>query len=231
MLNSIKHFSFDLWFTLIKSNPAFKKERALFFHRNFNSLKKSIEEVEAIIRQVDIMCNSINEKTGGNIDSEEMYLMVIYQMNNSHAIFESINMHSLYEEIDQLFFRYSPVVFDAHTISSLDRLKQDTNRTFNVLSNTAFIKGSSLRVLLDHLELSKYFNFQVYSDEAGISKPHSGIYNILLENIYATRKDISSNEILHVGDNPIADIHGAKSAGINAFQINTNNKIITHLFE
>ena len=73
-----KHYSFDLWLTLIKSNPNFKKERALFFHKNFNSKKKNIEEIEKIFRQVDIICNSINEKTGKNIDADEMYLYRFY---------------------------------------------------------------------------------------------------------------------------------------------------------
>jgi putative hydrolase of the HAD superfamily len=231
-MNHIKHFSFDLWFTLIKSNPAFKKERALYFHRTFNSINKSIEEVELVFRNVDLMCNAINEQTGKNISSEEMYLMVIYQLNNSPAPFGGIDIGSLYKEMEALIFKYNPTVFNPQTISCLERIKQNPDTTLNILSNTAFIKGSTLRTVIEYLQLSKYFDFQIYSDETGTSKPNAAIFNILFDNIYSVRKskDISLSEILHVGDNPIADIAGAESVGISAFQINSNDKLITNLF-
>ena len=231
-MDHIKHYSFDLWFTLIRSNPLFKKERANFFFNNFNSLNKTIEEVENVFRQVDLMCNAINEKTGGNIDAEEMYLMVIYNLNNSHIPFNNIDTGSLYHEMEQMILKNIPVIFNPQTPSTLHRIKQNTNTTINILSNTAFIKGSTLRLVMDKLDLAQYFDFQIYSDEVGASKPNTEIYNVLLKNIYNTRKEdnIGLNEIMHIGDNPIADIHGARLVGINAFQINTNDKLITHLF-
>jgi len=227
----IKHFSFDLWFTLIKSNPAFKKERALFFHTHFNSRKKSLEEVEHTFRSVDYMCNAINEKTGKNIDAEEMYLMVIYQLNDTLSI-EGIDMNSLHAEMVKLLFKYSPTIFDTHTKTSLDRLKQRPDITLNILSNTGFVKGSTLRIILDELQISSYFDFQIYSDEVGYSKPNSDMFLLLLEKIYSTRQNekINLTDIVHIGDNLIADIHGAENIGIKAFQINTNDKLITHIF-
>lgn len=231
-MNNIKHYSFDLWLTLIKSNPTFKIERTLLFYKNFNTLNKTLTEVESVFRNIDLMCNAINEKTGKNIDSEEMYLMVIFQINNTLAPFESIDTAKLYKEIEQLIFKYTPVIYDIETYECLDKMKQNPTVTLSTLSNTAFIKGSTLRIILDHLELSKYFDFQIYSDEEGISKPNKEIYNSLLTKIYAVSKtkNISLNEIMHVGDNPIADILGAKSIGIHAYQINSNDKLISNLF-
>jgi putative hydrolase of the HAD superfamily len=72
-----QHYSFDLWLTLIKSNPYFKIERTKIFHRDFNPAGKSIDDVARAFRQVDLMCNAVNERTGKNIDADEMYLMVI----------------------------------------------------------------------------------------------------------------------------------------------------------
>jgi putative hydrolase of the HAD superfamily len=226
-----KHFSFDLWYTLIKSNPTFKKERALYFHKKFNSKQKSLEEVEVVFRKVDLMCNAINEKTGKNIDSEEMYLMVIYELNDSYLELQDIDLVFLYKEMEQLFFTYSPVLFNAETHNTLSALKQRNEITLSLLSNTAFIKGCSLQKIVDNLNLTPYFNFQIYSDEVGVSKPNKAIYQIMLDNIYTLRKSntIQLTEIVHVGDNPIADIQGAQDFGINAFQINTNDKLITHI--
>lgn len=230
-MTDLKHFSFDLWLTLIKSNPDFKKERALYFFKNFNSKKKSIEEVENVFRLVDLMCNSINETTGKNIDSEEMYLMVIYQLNEQSSVFENIDLITLYDEMEKLFFYFTPVVYSPDTLECLDYISQKRNSTINVLSNTAFIKGKSLKKLLEYLDVSKFLSFQIYSDEVHLSKPNIEIFKLLIENARAfhTNSFLKLNEIIHVGDNPISDIAGANAIGINSFQINSNDRRIANL--
>jgi len=231
-MKSIKHFSFDLWFTLIKSNPSFKNERAIYFHKKYNSKNKTLLEVENIFRKVDLMCNSINEKTGGNIDAEEMYLMVIYELNNDIFRFEEIDLRKMYIEMEQLFFNYAPIIFEKNTVKYLEKIRQIPDTTMSILSNTAFIKGTTLRCLLSHLDLSQYFDFQLYSDELKISKPNPEIFRELINYINSFRKNISLelDEIIHIGDNAVADIKGAKSVGINTFLINTNKKSIENLF-
>jgi putative hydrolase of the HAD superfamily len=211
----------------------FKKERAVFFHKQYNSCHKSLEEVEAIFRQVDLMCNSINEKTGKNIDAEEMYLMVLYQLNGSLNNLDDINLNELYNEIEQIIFKYSPTVFNPQTHECLNRIYQTPDITMSLLSNTAFIKGCTLRKILDQLDLAKYFDFQIYSDEEGYSKPNRQIFQRFSEEVNLIRKDsaIGLHEIMHVGDNYMADILGAQAFGIQAFQINTNEKLINHLFD
>lgn len=229
----IKHYSFDLWLTIIKSNPIFKKERAIYFHKNYNYNNKSLEFVEKAFRNVDLMCNAINEKTGGNIDAEEMYLMVIHQINDSSIFFNDLNLSELYSKMELLFFKYSPILFDENTIVILEKLKQNSDNSLNILSNTAFIKGSTLKQLLNKLNISKYFDFQIYSDEAGFSKPNAKIFDLLIEKINAHRKNIelSKHQIMHVGDNEIADIKGAKIAGLETFLINSNNKNILNILD
>jgi len=226
-MQKIKHYSFDLWLTLIKSNPNFKKERCKFFYKNYNSLKKSLEEVENIFRVIDLKCNKINEITGKNIDSEEMYLMVMYYLNNDLNSFPSINANEINLEMEKLVSSYPPIIYNESTIKVLDSIKQNHNITLNILSNTGFIKGKTIKTILDSLNMSKYFNFQIYSDEVGFSKPSKEIFNELLSGIYNLRgESIKKNEIMHVGDNYLADVCGACSVGINSLQINSNNKTI-----
>lgn len=208
----------------------FKKERSKYFFKNFNSLNKSIEEVEIVFRNIDLKCNSINEITGKNIDSEEMYLMVIFYLNKSIKPFENIDLTSLYLEMEKLFFEYSPMLFNNETKNCLDKIKQNTKNTLNILSNTGFIKGKTLKKVLDNLEISQYFNFEIYSDEIGFSKPNLKIYNNLIFEVNKLRNNsISMNEIIHIGDNYNADILGAQKAGIKTFQINSNNNSIIDL--
>ncbi len=228
---SFKHYSFDLWLTLIRSNPAFKIERAKFFHRNFNSNNKTIEEVMAVFRKVDIMCNAINEKTGKNIDADEMYLMVISLLNDGETSFNNLDIEGIYTEMDSLLFNNMPVIFCKDTLDILNSIKQRNDCTFNISSNTAFIKGRSLRKVLTNLQLSPYFDFQLYSDEIGLSKPDKQFFELMLQgvqNIYPD-KNIALNQIVHIGDNPTADIKGAATIGIKSLLINSNNLTISSL--
>jgi putative hydrolase of the HAD superfamily len=232
-LNSFKHFSFDLWLTLIKSNPEFKKKRALYFYKNFNSNKKSLSEVENAFRKIDLMCNSINEKTGGNIDSEEMYLMVIFDLNGDNYLFENIELKDIYTDLENIFFDYSPQIYNEYTIDVLNKLKQNQDLSMSILSNTAFIKGKTLRKLLNNINISQYFDFQIYSDEVNISKPNPEIYRRLIHEIYSVRKNnsLKYDEIIHVGDNINADFYGASNFGIQSLLINSNNYTIKYLYE
>jgi putative hydrolase of the HAD superfamily len=226
-----QHYSFDLWLTLIKSNPEFKIQRTKIFHRDFNPSNKSIDEVARIFRQVDLMCNAVNENTGKNIDSDEMYLMVISLINDNRLNIKDIDTGKLYKDMETLLFNYLPVPYSPVTIEVLDHLKNKSGGTFSLLSNTGFIKGLTLKKVLTELKIDQYFDFQLYSDEAGMSKPNPAFFELMLQNIKRVNhpKQINLNNIIHVGDNPVTDVEGANAAGIKSMLINSNNQYITSL--
>ena len=232
-MKTYKHYSFDLWLTLIKSNPVFKKERALFFHKHLNTSDKSLEEIELVFRKVDLMCNAVNQKSGGNLKAEEMYLMVIYEINSSNSTFENLDIKWLLHEMEQLFFQYIPTIYNSKTLSTLHKLKEISDVSMSILSNTAFIKGSALRVVLERLEMAHFFDFQLYSDEVNMSKPNYEFFALMIEKIYYKRPhdNLIFDDVIHVGDNEIADINGANNLGINSFLINSNNKTIDDLLK
>ena len=220
-----RHYSFDLWLTLIRSNPDFKRERAKIFHEAFNPAGKSIEVVVNAFRQVDLMCNAINEKTGKNIGSDEMHLMVISLINDNKFCFREMDTAKLYEKMEQLIFRYLPVLYTTETTDVLAHLKQKGNCTMSILSNTGFIKGVTLRKVLKELEIDQYFDFQLYSDEVGLSKPNPALFNLMIQQIkiFNNETDVPLNSIVHIGDNPATDVAGADAAGIKSLLVNSNN--------
>ena len=67
------------------------------------------------------------------------------------------------------------------------------------------------RKVLDNLDLSKYFEFMVLSDEVGVRKPSPEIFSIALK-AAGTRP----NRALYVGDKFSVDIVGASRAGMHA---------------
>jgi putative hydrolase of the HAD superfamily len=225
------HYSFDLWLTLIKSNPGYKQERTRIFHRDFNPGHKSIDEVAKAFRVVDLMCNAVNERTGKNIDSDEMHLMVISLINDNQLDLKQIDTDKLYADMEALVLNNLPLVYDDVTIQVLDRLKQKGGSTLSLLSNTGFIKGAILKKILAELKMDQYFDFQLYSDEVGMSKPNPALFNLMLQNIKQINKgkDITLDNIIHIGDNPKADIEGANAAGIKSLLINSNNQSILSL--
>ena len=225
------HYSFDLWLTLIKSNPQFKAERTRIFHRDFNPAQKSIEEVARAFRFTDLMCNAINERTGKNIDADEMYLMVISQISDNKLDLHALDLDKLLSDMDDLLFCHPPVLFCSETVRVLDHLKEKAGATLNILSNTAFIKGEALRRVLAQLGIHQYFDFQIYSDEVELSKPDSGLFNLLLTSARNTNKekDIHLTDIMHVGDNPVTDIAGARAAGMNSMLVNSNSVCISNI--
>ena len=70
------------------------------------------------------------------------------------------------------------------------------------------------RRVLDHLGLTKYFDFVIVSDEVGFRKPESEIFRIA-----GKRAKASLNRSLHVGDKYSVDVVGARKAGMNAILV------------
>lgn len=225
-----KHYSFDLWLTLIRSNPAFKQERAKVFQKKYNNSRKSLQEVETIFRQVDLMCNSMNEKTGKNIDADEMYLMVISMINDFDPSFADVDLKELEREMEELIFNYLPQIYCSETAAELSRLKQSGAVTLSLLSNTGFIRGATLRKVLHELELDQYLDFQLYSDEERMSKPNLEFFRLMLNSIDRKKHgELELHDVIHIGDNPIADFHGANAIGIHSVLINSNHLTISCL--
>jgi len=226
-----KHYSFDLWLTLIRSNPTFKQERTKYFFENFNAKHKSIEEIAVIFRQVDLMVNAINEKTGKNVDADEMYLMVITMINDFSFNYDEVDLNALYLEMEDLLLTHMPLLYCNNCIPVLSKIKElESKSSTNILSNTGFIKGKTLRKVLNHLQIDQFIDFQLYSDEVRMSKPNPEFFHLMFNTIDRQKHpELALTEVIHVGDNPVADVKGAHAIGINGLLINSNNLSILHL--
>lgn len=215
-IKSYRHFSFDLWLTLIKSNPLFKKKRNILF-RDFFTIEWNEETVDNTIRKYDVLCNKISEKTGNHIDFRHIYCLILNDLKLNIDIVDKGSFDEFYNLSEHLFLEYMPeLIFPK--ISLLLKQIQSEGKTTNILSNTAFIQGATLRKVISHYELSDYFSFQLYSDEIGFSKPNA----LSFERVFANTKQFQSvikNDIVHIGDNRYADFDGATNYGFNAILI------------
>lgn len=223
---NVRHVSFDLWLTLIKSNPLFKQKRDELL-KVFFQIPHPIEAISAKIRVWDLRFNALNEISGKNIDSDEMVLLILADLDCEIKKINTEKINEYYEIMEKLFFEFHPILYEENLIDYLKQLT-DKNITMSVLSNTGFIKGSTLKKLLDLLNISPYLKFQVYSDEIHCSKPSKKAYQCILENIKSIN-NISKSSILHIGDNQNADYFGAINFGLQGALINSNNISLLHL--
>lgn len=211
-----KHLSFDLWLTLIKSNSDFKKKRNILF-KDYFEINNTIENVNEVVRYYDVLCNNINERTGLNFNTFEIYYLIINALKGDTNNIDIKKLNDFYNETEKLFMQYKPVLIYPKTEYLFKEIVQQ-EKTINILSNTGFIKGDTLRKLMSHFELEQYFSFQLYSDETGFSKPNFKMFELVYNQV---RKDqiVNKLEILHIGDNKIADYNGAINFGFNALLI------------
>jgi len=76
-----------------------------------------------------------------------------------------------------------------------------------LLSN--FTHGPAAREIIERVGLSEFFEVVLISGELGYRKPHPLVFDRLIEDLW-----LEKDQILFVGDDPEADIAGAKQAGI-----------------
>lgn len=206
------HFSFDLWLTLIKSHPEFKAKRVELFSSFFN-VEKSIDEVAKVVKYYDDLCNNINEVIGGNVDAFEIYLLILNSLNVDIKQLNQANLNEFYQKSEDLFLEYKPVVIFDKLHDFFDEIKNQ-GKTINILSNTGFIKGKTMRKFLMNENLDQYIDFHIYSDEIKCSKPNPLVFQEVKNQI--RNPELQMEQILHIGDNPIADYKGAKDFGFSA---------------
>lgn len=206
------HFSFDLWLTLIKSHPEFKTKRVELFSSFFN-VDKPIEEVAKAVKYYDDLCNTINEVIGGNVDTFEIYLLILNSLNVDIKQLNQDNFKEFYQKSEDLFLEYKPVVIFNELHNFFDEIKNQ-GKTINILSNTGFIKGKTMRKFLINENLDQYIDFHIYSDEIKCSKPNPLVFQEVKNQI--RNQELQMDQILHIGDNPIADYKGAKDFGFSA---------------
>lgn len=83
-----------------------------------------------------------------------------------------------------------------------------------VISNTMRTPGATLRKVLDRFGLLDCFAHTTFSDEVGVRKPDPEIFALTLRALQVERA-----VAVHVGDDPVLDVLGARDAGLRVIQV------------
>ena len=101
-------------------------------------------------------------------------------------------------------------VFEDVTESGLLDQLQQKGIILGVVSNW----DSRLPEILKNTGLASYFNFILASTVVGSAKPDAGIFEEALQ-----RAGVAPEQACHIGDEPTADIEGARNVGIHSILI------------
>ncbi|HLE44670.1 MAG TPA: HAD family hydrolase [Methylomirabilota bacterium] len=85
-----------------------------------------------------------------------------------------------------------------------------------LVSNTMRTPGATLREVLRHHGLIGFFAHLTFSDECGVRKPEPEIFHRTLRAV-----GVEPSDAVHVGDDPVLDVEGARAAGMKAIQVTT----------
>ncbi len=107
-----------------------------------------------------------------------------------------------------------PPAVDDGALTALETLRA-RGLTLAVVSNTMRTPGRVLRQLLARYGLLDCFAHTVFSDEVGVRKPAPEIFHAALR---AVGGEVGT--AVHVGDDPVLDVEGARRAGMRVIQVN-----------
>lgn len=127
--------------------------------------------------------------------------------------------------IDEMIEAYAgpalvvPPALDPGAATALERLAAG-GMALAVVSNTMRTPGVVLRRILDRSGLLALFRSLSFSDECGIRKPDPEIFRYTLRQVGA-----SPEEAVHVGDDPVLDVVGARHAGMGVIQVVRDGRV------
>jgi putative hydrolase of the HAD superfamily len=113
----------------------------------------------------------------------------------------------------------APPAVDQGARAALETLVA-TGVVLAVVSNTMRTPGEVLRKVLDQSGLLPLFRVLTFSDECGVRKPAQAIFLRTLGDM-----GVSPGDAVHVGDDSILDVEGARDAGMGAIQVTSNGRV------
>jgi putative hydrolase of the HAD superfamily len=218
-LTRYRHYSFDVWQTLIRSNPDFRATRTAWFADRYNPHGYDLAEVERRMKEADVLCTKINERVGKNIDALELILLMMERLGVDIEPITPAEVQQTETEILRLFRQHPPVLTDP-ALPEILRTLRAGGATLSLLSNTGLVRGVGLSGFFASVGLGELLAFELYSDELSLSKPNPAFFARLFQQARQLPEqqanELHPHQILHVGDNPLADRDGAEAAGLHA---------------
>jgi putative hydrolase of the HAD superfamily len=211
----IKAIAFDLWETLITDTPELSRQQEqLRLQRMERTLaargwSATAERIDHAYRALWRRCHDLYWSLDHDIPCRIQIEHFLEGLELDPASFAEETLLELETAYANAAIEVLPalVPFADETLSQL----KSRGLGIGLISNTGRTPGSALREVLQHLGLGSSIDAMVFSNEHGECKPRTSIFSRLREEL-----GVPSGEVLFVGDNLYADVHGAQNAGMRA---------------
>lgn len=210
-LQGVSLISFDLWQTVIKSNPDYKLPRNTLIANFLNFQGDLAWLYKGVIEKVNKEADSQTD-TDGIPRGLYHRLVKMYQLvsGNDQPPFNEADVKPVSDKLCEIIAEHPPRLIEDDAFETLAALRMRGYKTA-IISNTGFAESDHMRIALKVIGLDQYMDHIILSHDEGISKPNPAIFQKL-----STISGVSPKRILHIGDNFLADYEGAKNAGLRA---------------
>ena len=211
----LKAITFDFWNTLYKAAPYAFALRRKFLFEVFarNHIDVDVEQVDA--------AEDVSRKEWNRIWREEYRTppaadWVRWMLDELLIQLPPDDFNALADYFDRSLLDADPgpALIDG-AAETVQRLAQ--RYRLGVISDSGLSTGQTLRQFLKRDDLLDCFTCTTFSDEVGVSKPHTRIFQLTLERLGA-----QPHEAVHIGDLTHSDIAGAKAIGMQAVRLTAN---------
>ncbi|MBP9819521.1 HAD-IA family hydrolase [Candidatus Woesebacteria bacterium] len=220
-LRGIKALSLDFWKTL--ANDPSKENRTARGRLIRDRLAPAMEvaEVEALVKVVKHELDDKTQTQGTGVQyGFKPRVQGVYELMPDDKRVQELT-EELLAQIDQeqaeIMKQFPPELLESDLIQTLATIKA-LGLMIVVSSNTGYIDGGHMRAVIEILGLSELIDAYVYSNEVGVAKPSPEFFAKVLEAI-----GLTSEEVLHIGDNYHADYLGAIAAGMHALHLSSGD--------
>jgi putative hydrolase of the HAD superfamily len=206
----VKVISLDFWETLGKSNKDFQLPRTQLLARYFQ-YKGDLDDLHKVIKSTNKEIDTLSD-----IDCVQRGFVfrvnAIYQriMNDEHATLSVEALRALEEELSVLVAMYPPLLIEEDLTQTIRELRARGYK-IALISNTGFIDGRHMLVAFEKVGIRDLLDYIIFSNEIDICKPHKRIFAELISQAH-----VQPYEVLHIGDNWIADVEGSTAAEMQA---------------
>ncbi len=203
-MENITAIGFDLFNTLITAHDGALDEA---FRRLATSLEKSGLAIEREgFRQAyrEAAMRFIQETRKKGLETHNRFWISAALKTQGYTVSpDDPRVAAAIESYFSAFYEYCYPI--PGTIEVLETLKE--RYPLGLLSN--FTHGPAARGIMRHIGLTPFFDVILVSGELGYCKPHPLVFQRLAEDL-----GVKKDDLLYIGDDPLADIQGALKAGI-----------------
>jgi putative hydrolase of the HAD superfamily len=207
--------AFDLWETLITDTPASSRRQERLRTSRMEDILRArghgavADRIEHAYRALWHRCQDLYWSQDRDVPCRRQIEHFLEELELAPSAFDE----AMLEELEDAYAHAALEVLPDTVEGAAETLAALKARGFGVglISNTGRTPGSVLRSILGALGLADSIDAMVFSNEHGHCKPRPSIFEELRQAL-----GVPYDEMVFVGDNLYADVHGAQRCGMRA---------------